>query len=128
MALRVQADSQPSGIYLVNGKPSYKSKMFRRNISYILQEDLILPFLTVRETLMTAAKLKLPKQMSEEDKKKRVEQIIEKLGLKKCENVIVGNADTKGISGGEKKRLSIGLELITRPSVLFVDEPVSSHK
>ena len=128
MALRVQADSQPSGIYLVNGKPSYKSKMFRRNISYILQEDLLFPYLTVRETFTIAAKLKLPKQMSEEDKKKRVEQIIEKLALKKCADVIVGNAEVKGISGGERKRLSIGLELITRPSVLFVDEPVSPHK
>ena len=125
MAMRVQAGSKPSGIYLVNGKPAYKSKLYRRNISYILQEDLILPYLTVKETLLTAARLKLPNQMSEEEKVKRVEQIIEKLGLKKCEDVIVGNVVTKGISGGEKKRLSIGLELITRPSVLFVDEPVT---
>eukprot|EP01091_Cochliopodium_minus_P006107 TRINITY_DN1598_c0_g2_i1.p1 TRINITY_DN1598_c0_g2~~TRINITY_DN1598_c0_g2_i1.p1 ORF type:complete len:702 (+),score=193.99 TRINITY_DN1598_c0_g2_i1:254-2359(+) len=126
MSLRVVANSKPQGEYLVNGKDAYSTKSFRRAISYVLQEDIFIPHLTVRETLMYAAKLKLPATMTEEDKIKKVDEIINRLGLKRCENTYVGEPGiTKGISGGEKKRLSIGVELITSPAIMFVDEPTT---
>jgi ATP-binding cassette subfamily G (WHITE) protein 2 len=70
-----------------------------------------------------AARLKLPG--SEANKIERVNHIIEKLKLSKCQNTRIGGALLKGISGGERKRTSIGVELITDPSLIFLDEPTT---
>ena len=90
----------------------------------MIADDLMCENLTVRETLEYAARLRLPSTMSWAGKRKRVNRIIEELGLKKCEHSRVGGATQRGISGGERKRLSIGVELVTGPRLLFLDEPV----
>ena len=71
------------------------------------------------------ARLRLGDNVSREAKEVAVEVMLEKLGLQKCADTPVGNEDIRGISGGEKKRTSIGCELMVNPAVLFVDEPTS---
>lgn len=135
---------QLSGSILVNGDPRTEST-WKKTVAFVEQDDLMLHNLSVRETLMYAAMLRLPSSVSKEDKANRVEKIIEQLGLKKCGmnaqlNVLIGllshgvsipadswigSVDTaRGISGGERKRVSIGIELVTDPSLLFLDEVV----
>lgn len=79
--------------------------------------------MTVRECLEFAAKLKL--QGTEESKLQRVEEIITELRLNKCQNTKIGGPLVKGVSGGERKRCSIGVELITDPTLIFLDEPTT---
>uniref|UniRef100_A0A336KIY1 CSON011372 protein n=1 Tax=Culicoides sonorensis TaxID=179676 RepID=A0A336KIY1_CULSO len=93
---------------------------FRRNCCFITQELALLEYLTTFETLMFAAELKLPAKISRKEKCETINRIIKLLGLQKCIHNNVYH-----LSGGEKKRLSIGVELITNPSVMFFDEPTS---
>jgi len=79
--------------------------------------------MSVRECLEFAARLKLPG--TEDEKMARVRHIIKKLKLAKCENTRIGGPLVKGVSGGERKRTSIGVELITDPSLIFLDEPTT---
>ena len=79
--------------------------------------------MTVRECLEFAAKLKLPGTL--EEKLKRVDDILEELRLTKCQNTKIGGPLIKGVSGGERKRTSIGVELITDPNLIFLDEPTT---
>lgn len=79
--------------------------------------------MTVRECLEFAAKLKLKGTM--ESKLKRVEDLISHLRLNKCQNTKIGGPLIKGVSGGERKRTSIGVELITDPFLIFLDEPTT---
>jgi len=81
--------------------------------------------LTVRENLMFSASLRLPANIDKHDKLQKVEMIISDLGLNKVADSKVGNDVIRGISGGERKRTSIGMELITSPDVLFLDEPTT---
>ncbi|KAI9011119.1 hypothetical protein BC832DRAFT_590367 [Gaertneriomyces semiglobifer] len=113
-----------SGEFLVNQREIMKGQ-YRRMTGYVDQEDCLLGTLTVRETLMFSARLRLPECVSDEEKKERVEQIIELLGLSHVADSLVGGANRRGISGGEKRRVSIGSELVTDPAVLFLDEPTS---
>ncbi|CEQ39426.1 SPOSA6832_00937 [Sporobolomyces salmonicolor] len=94
-------------------------------IGYVQQHDYLLPYLTVRETLTFAAALRLPRSVSAEQRSAIVEQVIVELGLADAADVIVGGLFRKGISGGERRRLSIGCVLVTLPSVLVLDEPTS---
>lgn len=83
--------------------------------------------LLVRETLNFAAALRLPRSVSENERRAIVDQTIEELGLRDAADTIVGGALRKGISGGERRRLSIGCVLVTLPSVLLLDEPTSGE-
>mmetsp|Transcript_33883 Transcript_33883/g.59055 ORF Transcript_33883/g.59055 Transcript_33883/m.59055 type:complete len:608 (-) Transcript_33883:23-1846(-) len=89
----------------------------------VLQEDILLSTLTVKETIQFSADLRTP--YSTEEKARRVNQLIDDLRLTKCKDTLIGSQKRRGISGGEKKRVCIGIELITNPSLLFLDEPTS---
>ncbi|KAJ3273819.1 hypothetical protein HDU76_010769, partial [Blyttiomyces sp. JEL0837] len=101
------------------------ASILRSLIGYVDQEDLLMPALTVRETLMFSAMLRLPESVSIAEKKKRVEEVLSTLGLMHCAETRIGGFGKRGISGGEKRRVSIGVELVTSPSVLLLDEPTS---
>ena len=88
-------------------------------------DDALLASLTVRETLHYAASLRLPKWMSKEQKRNRAEDVILKMGLKDCADNLIGNYTTKGISGGEKRRVTIAVQILNEPRVLLLDEPLS---
>ncbi|KAM3966141.1 ATP-binding cassette sub-family G member 1 [Aphomia sociella] len=103
-----------TGDLLVNGQPRNEHQ-FQRSSCYITQEDLLQPLLTVRETMDVAAKLKIPK-----GGKVHSEEILHELGLLEHQHT-----KTDRLSGGQKKRLSIALELVNNPPVFFLDEPTS---
>ncbi|CAH0581419.1 unnamed protein product [Chrysodeixis includens] len=108
-----------SGSIYVNGRVR-NEKMFRRRSCYILQDDQVQNMLTIQESLHIAADLKLGNHISGQQKKQRIEEIITSLGLTRARRTRAGN-----LSGGQKKRLAIGLELISDPPVMFLDEPTS---
>jgi ABC-type multidrug transport system ATPase subunit len=129
MALRLHntigTKYRPSGKLTFNGaKPS--ESVIRSVCSYVCQDDdALLPSLTVRETLRFAAGLRLPSWMSKGEKHKRAEEVLLKMGLKDCADNLVGSELIKGISGGEKRRVTIAVQILTDPRILLLDEPTS---
>ena len=117
----------PGGNVLVNGRPITADD--KREIGYVLQEDHLFTELTVKETLEFAALMRLPREMSREDKLDRVERMMSAFGLSEAKNTKIGGVSfagfTPGVSGGEKKRASIANEMLFDPSLLFLDEPTS---
>lgn len=95
------------------------------SIGFVDQSDILPATATVREALLFAAKLKLPEDTSDEKRNLRVAEVIDSLGLAHVAHSRVGDDEVRGLSGGERRRLSIGLEMISRPSILFLDEPTS---
>jgi len=93
---------------------------------YVYQEDVLLPTLTVRETLLFAVKLHSKAHSRHRRQAAQlVEDLLRELSLSKVADSRVGGELLRGISGGERRRLSVGLELITEPRILFLDEPTS---
>ncbi|XP_048360780.1 ATP-binding cassette sub-family G member 8 [Sphaerodactylus townsendi] len=113
-----------SGQVIINGKPSNR-QLVKKCIAHVRQDDRLLPNLTVKETLFFIAKLRLPKIFSETERKKRVEEVIAELRLRQCANTKVGNEYIRGVSGGERRRVSIGVQLLWNPGILIFDEPTS---
>ncbi|GLT83752.1 hypothetical protein SLE2022_020240 [Rubroshorea leprosula] len=97
----------------------------KRRIGFVTQDDILFPQLTVEETLVFAAFLRLPSTMTKQEKYARVEMIIKELGLERCRHTRIGGGFVRGISGGERKRTSIGYEILVDPSLLLLDEPTS---
>lgn len=93
--------------------------------AYVTQEDVLMGTLTVQETLTYSAQLRLPSDLKKPEVYEVVESVISEMGLEDCAGNLVGNWHLRGISGGEKKRLSIALEILTQPRLLFLDEPTS---
>lgn len=93
--------------------------------AYVMQQDCLIPSLTVRESLQYAVDLRLRGAQSREARHQVVEEIILELGLKECADTRIGDERKKGCSGGEKRRTSIGVQLCENPSVLFLDEPTT---
>lgn len=89
------------------------------------QDDTLIGTLTVRETISYSARLRLPDSMPWEEKRALVESTIIEMGLQDCADTVIGNWHLRGISGGEKRRVSIALEILMRPRLLFLDEPTS---
>ncbi|OEL17800.1 ABC transporter G family member 1 [Dichanthelium oligosanthes] len=99
--------------------------LIKRSSAYVMQDDRLFPMLTVYETLMFAADFRLGSTVSASDKKLRVENLIEQLGLTSSRNTFIGDEGTRGVSGGERRRVSIGVDIIHGPALLFLDEPTS---
>ncbi|XP_030522503.1 ABC transporter G family member 9 [Rhodamnia argentea] len=111
------------GTITYNGKPF--SNSLKRSTGFVTQDDIMYPHLTVTETLVFTALLRLHKSYTKEEKVMHAEEVIAQLGLTKCKNSIIGGGGLRGVSGGERKRVSIGQEMLINPSLLFLDEPTS---
>lgn len=113
----------------LSGKIAYNNQPFsgaiKRSTGFVAQDDILYPHLTVTETLLFTALLRLPQSLSKQEKEQHVEHVITELGLNKCRNSMIGGPLFRGISGGEKKRVSIGQEMLINPSLLLLDEPTS---
>ncbi|CAG9329368.1 unnamed protein product [Blepharisma stoltei] len=121
--LRTHSKSKINGSIKLNAK-DIKSLDYECYRGYVMKDDFLLPFLTVRETLFFAASLKFgggKKQVIQ-----KVNSIIGELKLEGIADHIIGNFMYPGISGGEKKRVSLGIELLSDPKILILDEPTSS--
>jgi ABC-type multidrug transport system ATPase subunit len=112
-----------AGEFFLNGKKVSDSH-FKAVVGFVDQEDTLMASLTVYETVLYSALLRLPKDMSVQAKKYRVLETLEELGILGIKDTRIGNEGERGISGGEKRRVTIACELVTSPSILFMDEPV----
>ncbi|XP_027355275.1 ABC transporter G family member 9-like [Abrus precatorius] len=111
------------------GSITYNGKAFssatKRSTGFVTQDDVLYPHLTVTETLVFTALLRLPSSLTKEEKIVHAKAVIDQLGLTKCKDSIIGGPLLRGVSGGERKRVSIGQEMLINPSLLFLDEPTS---
>ncbi|XP_048858708.1 ATP-binding cassette sub-family G member 8 isoform X1 [Brienomyrus brachyistius] len=121
---RDQGGTVKSGQVLVNGRPS-TPQLVQKSIAHVRQDDRLLPHLTVRETLAFVAKLRLPMHFSQAQRDQRVDDVIAELRLRQCSNTRVGNEYVRGVSGGERRRVSIAVQLLWNPGILILDEPTS---
>ncbi|XP_045200785.2 broad substrate specificity ATP-binding cassette transporter ABCG2-like [Mercenaria mercenaria] len=112
-----------SGTLLLDGCPPPEN--FKCMVGYVVQDDVVMGTLTVKENFHFSASLRLPKEVSKAERDKRVEKVIAELGLLHCADTKVGTEFIRGVSGGERKRCNIGMELIISPPVLFLDEPTT---
>lgn len=112
-----------TGTVLANNRKF--TKQILRRTGFVSQDDLLYPQLTVRETLIFCSLLRLPNSLSKQEKISIADSVISELGLAKCENTIIGNSFIRGVSGGERKRVTIGHEMLINPSLLILDEPTS---
>eukprot|EP00929_Paragymnodinium_shiwhaense_P118647 TRINITY_DN90561_c0_g1_i1.p1 TRINITY_DN90561_c0_g1~~TRINITY_DN90561_c0_g1_i1.p1 ORF type:complete len:860 (+),score=134.16 TRINITY_DN90561_c0_g1_i1:137-2716(+) len=114
------------GIVRVNGRKSKSASCLPRNvIGFVPQDDIMHANLTVHDNLLYNAWLRLPRSVTAKQKYDHVSEVIKALGLQEHQHVLVGDPLKRGISGGQKKRVNIGMELAAMPAVLFMDEPTS---
>ncbi|XP_014831437.1 PREDICTED: ATP-binding cassette sub-family G member 8 [Poecilia mexicana] len=121
---RDEGGRMTSGHVLINGKPN-TPQLVKKSIAHVRQDDRLLPHLTVRETLCFVAKLRLPSHFSQAQRDQRVDDVIAELRLRQCAHTRVGNDYVRGVSGGERRRVSIAVQLLWNPGILILDEPTS---
>jgi ATP-binding cassette subfamily G (WHITE) protein 2 len=113
-----------TGSQKINGK-EYDKAQLKAISAYVMQDDLLHSELTVEQTLKYTAKLRMSKSASKEERASKIKHVVSLMGVEHCLPVIVGNTRIKGISGGERKRVCIAMELLSDPRLLFLDEPTS---
>ncbi|KQK21748.1 ABC transporter G family member 16 [Brachypodium distachyon] len=123
LAGRISRDSLRGSVTL-NGEP-LQGRRLRSISAHVMQDDLLYPMLTVRETLLYAAEFRLSGALSPARKRARVDALIAQLGLTRAADTIIGDEAHRGVSGGERRRVSIGADIIHDPILLFLDEPTS---
>lgn len=112
-----------TGEVVLNDKYRLTQKTFGKFGNYVMQDDILFKYFTVKEAITFAARLKL--KCSEAVQDRRVAELIFELGLTECQDTPIGDTMQKFISGGERKRASIGVELVTDPQIVLLDEPTS---
>ncbi|XP_030459260.1 ABC transporter G family member 1-like [Syzygium oleosum] len=122
LAGRLSSNIRQTGDILVNG---HKQALAYGTSAYVMQDDVLITTLTVREAVYYTAQLQLPDSMPISEKRERAETVIREMGLQDAMDTRIGGWGTKGLSGGQKRRVSICLEIVTRPKLLFLDEPTS---
>ncbi|XP_011097541.1 ABC transporter G family member 11 [Sesamum indicum] len=122
LAGRLDSNTRQKGDILINGR---KQSLAFGTSAYVTQDDTLMTTLTVREAVYYSAFLQLPDTMSKSDKQERAEATIKEMGLQDSTDTRIGGWHVKGLSGGQKRRVSICIEILTRPKLLFLDEPTS---
>lgn len=124
LACRLDGRTKVEGDVRLNGLP-YTNTELKWMSAYVMQDDLLNGHLTVEETLMYNAELRMPRGTPMDTMRQRVEEVMADMNITHVRDVIVGTALVKGISGGERKRLCVAMELLTKPVLLFLDEPTT---
>ncbi|CAA0828319.1 ABC transporter G family member 11 [Striga hermonthica] len=119
---RLSSRTRQKGEILINGG---KKKLAYGKSAYVTQEDTLTWTLTVKEAVYFSAQLQLPSTMSESEKRENAERAIREMGLHDSTDTSIGECGQKGLSSGQRRRLSICIELLKRPRLLFLDEPTS---
>jgi ABC-type multidrug transport system ATPase subunit/pSer/pThr/pTyr-binding forkhead associated (FHA) protein len=115
-----------AGQVRINGEDLYAIyDMMRGSIGYVPQDDIVHPELTVWEAVRYSAKFRLPPDFSEDEIDRRVEDTLAALGLENVKHLQIGKPEKKVLSGGQRKRVNIAMELVTDPVIMFLDEPTS---
>ncbi|KAI9270313.1 hypothetical protein EDC94DRAFT_512884 [Helicostylum pulchrum] len=123
LAKRTKSGSSTGSIY-INGQ-HVPTSHYKKLIGYVDQEEVMIPTLTVYETILYSALLRLPRSMSKSAKIFRVIEVMQELNIDGIKDAKIGQPDARSISGGERRRVAIACELVTSPSILFLDEPTS---
>jgi ATP-binding cassette subfamily G (WHITE) protein 2 len=124
LACRLDHDTSSIGELRLNGM-LYSNKELKAIGGYVMQDDVLNAALTVQETLDFTAELRLPSSFKKQQRDAEVDRVLGQMGLEHCRKTIIGSPILKGISGGERKRVCIAMELLTSPHLLFLDEPTS---
>ncbi|XP_037452782.1 ABC transporter G family member 11-like isoform X2 [Triticum dicoccoides] len=111
-----------TGSILINGR---REKLAFGTSAYVTQDNVLMSTMSVREAIYYSAQLQLPGSMSAEEKRAHADAVIREMGLGDAMDTRIGGRMTKGISGGQRKRVTICVEMLTRPRLLFLDEPTS---
>ncbi|KAK4716866.1 hypothetical protein R3W88_015204 [Solanum pinnatisectum] len=122
LAGRLDSNTRQTGEILINGR---RQSLAFGTSAYVTQDDTLMTTLTVQEAIYYSAQLQLPDSMSRSEKRDRAEQTIREMGLQDAMNTRIGGWSVKGLSGGQKRRVSICIEILKRPKLLFLDEPTS---
>lgn len=123
LAHRTKSGKSTGDIYL-NGQ-EVSPLHYKKLIGYVDQEEVMIPTLTVYETILYSALLRLPRSMSRKAKEFRVMEVMQELGIDTIKDAKIGQPGARSISGGERRRVAIACELVTSPSIIFLDEPTS---
>jgi ABC-type multidrug transport system ATPase subunit len=115
-----------AGRVLFNGRDLYSSfDQFRLGIGYVPQDDILHGELTVAEALYFTARLRLPGDTGADEIERRIDRVLRQLGIAHIRDSLIGTPTRKVVSGGERKRVNVAMELLNDPPVLFLDEPTS---
>ncbi|EGB10033.1 hypothetical protein AURANDRAFT_23570, partial [Aureococcus anophagefferens] len=125
MNLVVGKVKKTKGTIRVNGEVVESLQRWKSRLGFVPQEDIMHRRLTVLQNIAFSASLRLPTTMSEEDKALRVRDALKVLRLDQVRHSIIGDEMQRGVSGGQRKRVNVAIEIVADPSVLFLDEPTS---